>query len=243
SKLSYTTLDGVTHTITTTLEDDISPFSGYAPLVDGKYSRPHVVAPGAYLISSMSRYDSYSLENGSSCAEAVSEYDGSTYNWYASAGTSMSTPVVTGVIALWLEADPTLTPARIKEILDETSIRDIYVTEGDARRWGAGKIDAYAGLIAVLESASVEGVIDSNKINNLLIYNQLGETFDLYVPSETETVRVNIYDISGSLLYSTVADGTDVINVDASGKLGSAGIKIVQVVGSQVNYSTKILIK
>ncbi|MFI3240597.1 MAG: S8 family peptidase [Bacteroidales bacterium] len=243
SKLSYTTLDGVTHNSTSVLEGDISPFSSYAPLVDGKYSNPHVVAPGSYVISSMNSYDSYSLKNEDVCAEAVSEYDGRTYNWIAYDGTSMATPVVTGTIALWLEADPTLTPARIKEIFDETSIRDSYVTEGDPRRWGAGKIDAYAGLVAVLESASVEGVIDSKKINNVLIYNQRSETFDLYVPSETETVRVNIYDISGSLLYSTVADGSNVINIDASGKLGSAGIKIVQVVGSQVNYSAKIVIK
>ena len=38
----------------------------------------------------------------------------------AESGTSMSTPVVTGIIALWLQADPTLTPAKIKEVLAAT---------------------------------------------------------------------------------------------------------------------------
>ncbi|MFI3239932.1 MAG: S8 family peptidase [Bacteroidales bacterium] len=245
SKVQFTGLDGKTYTNANGVIDDISFYSSYAPLVDGEFTKPDIVAPGALVVSSINSYDSSTISNDYNYMsdEVVSPYDGKTYYWMYNSGTSMATPVVTGIIALWLEADSTLTPERIKEIFAQTAIRDDYVTDGDARRWGYGKIDAYAGLIEILESASVEGVVDTDKRDKVLIYNQNGESFDLYVPSETETVRVNIYEISGSLLYSTVADGSNVINVDASGKLGSAGIKIVQVVGSQVNYSTKIIIK
>ena len=60
-------------------------------------------------------------------------------------GTSMSYPVVSGIIALWLQADPTLDLEDIKEVLAHTSRNDQF-TAAKPIRWGYGKIDAAAGL-------------------------------------------------------------------------------------------------
>ncbi|MEO9126520.1 MAG: S8 family serine peptidase, partial [Microcoleus sp.] len=45
------------------------------------------------------------------------------YRYFA--GTSMAVPHVVGVIALMLQANPSLTPAQIKTILEETANRSV----------------------------------------------------------------------------------------------------------------------
>ena len=63
-------------------------------------------------------------------------------------GTSMACPVATGLVALWLQANPDLTPADVKAIIKKTARHDSYTgrnTEWN-NSWGYGKIDAYNGL-------------------------------------------------------------------------------------------------
>ena len=55
----------------------------------------------------------------------------------------MAAPHVTGVVALMLEADPSLTPSDIKAVLQSTALRlDGFKTEEQ----GAGVIDAAAAV-------------------------------------------------------------------------------------------------
>ena len=65
----------------------------------------------------------------------------------------MSSPAVAGIVALMLEADPSLTPAEIQTILEETAREDNNTgelpEEGDLV-WGHGKVTATAALQAVL---------------------------------------------------------------------------------------------
>lgn len=64
----------------------------------------------------------------------------------------MATPVVAGAIALWLEANPSLTYKDVVRIIKETAVKDDFVKNtGDPVQWGAGKFDAYAGLKQVLK--------------------------------------------------------------------------------------------
>lgn len=65
---------------------------------------------------------------------ASANYKGVRNFYGVMSGTSMATPVVTGVVALWLQANPTLTPEQIKEIISETSIHDTY-TGGTDKKW------------------------------------------------------------------------------------------------------------
>ncbi|MCU1288768.1 MAG: peptidase [Acidobacteria bacterium] len=58
-------------------------------------------------------------------------------------GTSMATPYVAGVIALMLDADPTLNPDEIKQIITETASRMPGYEDYEA---GAGYINAYAAV-------------------------------------------------------------------------------------------------
>ena len=61
----------------------------------------------------------------------------------------MSTPVVTGVIALWLDACPTLTPEQVLQVIQNTSQRKPGMDYPN-NDYGWGEIDAKAGLDYVL---------------------------------------------------------------------------------------------
>ena len=58
-------------------------------------------------------------------------------------GTSMATPFVAGTIALMLEADPTLTPDEIKQIITDTATRMPGYEDHEV---GAGFLNAYAAV-------------------------------------------------------------------------------------------------
>lgn len=62
-------------------------------------------------------------------------------------GTSMATPFVAGTVALMLDADPSLTPDEIKQILTDTATKMPGYREFEV---GAGYLNAYAALDKVL---------------------------------------------------------------------------------------------
>ena len=122
--------------------NQISTFSSKGPTADGRI-KPDITAPGAVIASSL---PNLSVIVNSADIEKTNYVNGTNHYYGYMQGTSMATPHVTGVIALWLQGDPTLTPERIREIMDETSLIDSY-TGADIpnNTWGRGKLDAYTG--------------------------------------------------------------------------------------------------
>lgn len=116
---------------------------------------------------------------------------------------------MTGVAALWLQADPTLTTAQIKEIAKSTAIQDDMVKNTKYPvQFGAGKVDAYNGLKKVLEGKSTGlRTVDADKD---MIFRSTGDnTYEAYVAGET-AITVNIYDMSGRRAYSRRTAGNSV---------------------------------
>ena len=69
---------------------------------------------------------------------------------YGMAGAvSAAAPVVTGIIALMLEVDPTLDALAVKRILQETARSDEFTGPTPNPLWGYGKVDAFEALMAV----------------------------------------------------------------------------------------------
>ncbi len=215
---------------------DITSYSSWSTFHD-RASLPAVCAPGAVLVSAYNRdyIDAISAEEKALSVVARAEKDGTTYYYGPSHGTSMATPLVAGSIALWLEANPYLTPAEIKEIIASTAAKDSHVASGDAR-WGAGKFDAYAGLQEAARryaAGITDAAVDTD--SPLMIRNE-GRDFSLFLAG-AESIDAEIWSLDGRRVASAAGHG-DELTVSLDG--ATAGIYIVRVNGT---HSKRIIIK
>ncbi|MGN0229048.1 MAG: S8 family serine peptidase [Muribaculaceae bacterium] len=169
---------------------DIMYSSGYG-IDENGVSQPMITAPGYMVVSAMNRYDTTIADKRSQMA-AVATIDGSEYMWREMGGTSMSAPVVTGIVATWLQADNQLDADAVKEILQATAVRDEFVTESSAVRWGCGKIDALAGLQYILGSG-----IDEDKISSVWSLTVTGYEMVITTPIDGKVIAT-LYDIAGA---------------------------------------------
>ena len=93
-------------------------FSSIGPTIDERM-KPDISAPGVSVASSVSSFTdrSYVLLLNAS-------FEGKNYPFSRFSGTSMSSPVVAGVVALMLQANPRLDFSEVKEILKITARQD-----------------------------------------------------------------------------------------------------------------------
>ncbi|MBR5726726.1 MAG: S8 family serine peptidase [Muribaculaceae bacterium] len=142
---------------------DISDFSSYALEGMGPLGTMHpwIAAPGEDVISAFN----HNVDHGDDYDEMVINH--ATYPYGRMSGTSMSTPVVAGIVALWMQAaaecGKQFTLSEVKQIMKETAIRDSWVTDGvNATHFGNGKIDALAGLAYIWENYHIFDLGDVN---------------------------------------------------------------------------------
>lgn len=173
AKNNYTALNGSFQSIDFPVSvGAIAPFSSKGPTADGR-TKPDITAPGNVVISSVNSYDNTYTNTTNNVVAGVTN---GTRNWYFGSmqGTSMAAPVVTGVIALWLQANPNLTPTLIKTYLKDSAITDFYtgtIPSNGNNTWGWGKVDAYGGLKRIIGIALPLSLLDftATKIPNKVI--------------------------------------------------------------------------
>ena len=85
------------------------------------------------------------------------------YSYVSMTGTSMACPTVSGIIALWLQADPTLTVADVKDILANTCDNDEFTAKNPIR-WGYGKINAKKGLDYIQQATGIVEMEDARSL-------------------------------------------------------------------------------
>jgi hypothetical protein len=76
------------------------------------------------------------------------------YPYTCLSGTSMACPTVSGIIALWLEANPKLTLADVKDVLANSCDNDEFTAKNPIR-WGYGKINAKKGLDYIQQGTGI----------------------------------------------------------------------------------------
>jgi minor extracellular serine protease Vpr len=178
------------------LVGNISSFSSKGPTAHG-VTKPDIVAPGQAIVSSV---NSFSSVYNAQFFGTVKEVSIGSLSWYFGImnGTSMAAPMVTGILALWLEKYPTLTREQAIEIMKKTAITDTFtgaIPTAGSNTWGWGKINAFDGLITV----SVDNV--PGEVSLKVYPNPVSNEVNIAFEKAAEKSLVLLCDVTGKVVY------------------------------------------
>lgn len=140
----------------------LANFSSRGPRYDGAM-KPDIAAPGVAIASAVS-----SFTDANYTSVGNTSFNNTTYHFAKFSGTSMASPMVAGVVALMLEANPYLSASQIKEIIMTTARQDNYtgvIPAGGSPLWGAGKVNAYAAVKLALQTLGTQNALVSTDWN------------------------------------------------------------------------------
>ncbi|MDE6279540.1 MAG: S8 family peptidase, partial [Paramuribaculum sp.] len=215
----------------------ISDYSSFGELVDGR-TLPFIAAPGTTIVSSYSSYYVKNNPNTKICAK-VTDSDGNIHNYSISQGTSMAAPFAAGVVALWLEADPTLTVDDVKDIMTQTANVDKYVN-AEPKRFGVGKINASRGLKLVLERKNATGVgsVIADK-DDKFIFTITSGNAEVFAAGAS-TINATVTDLTGKTVATATGSGS---TLDISTENLPAGVYILTATDGRSTQSKKFAIR
>jgi serine protease AprX len=192
--------------------------------------RPTITAPGVDIVSTRVLAPVSSL-GATSDVELIEPAYLPFYTTMS--GTSMATPHVAGIVALLLEAEPTLSPDEIKQILEDTATN---MPGYETWEVGAGYVNAYAALDHVIFGKSYGSTVNAN------------QTFNSNVDSESVRnsfeVSYNPVTLSSNRYVFKVEEGVSqlTVKVDGEGLLGQTGnpINLVLISPNGTEYSSGV---
>jgi subtilisin family serine protease len=207
---------------------DLSYFSSSGPTRDGR-QKPDIAAPGAWICSSLSA--------DSPSPQYLTDTDGA---HTLGLGTSMAAPHVSGVIALMFAVDPHLSAARVKEVLANTAVQDLFAGSVPNPHWGWGKVDAEGAVAAVETSHNPEPedrptvTLEENPVHTRAL-------FMYTLPEGTAWATLYVVNIAGAPLFEAPLDPHQTryewdLTADFGHKLGSG--LYLYVVASEKGSST-----
>ena len=215
---------------------NISAFSSYGPTVDERV-KPDISSTGQSVTSSVNSFDITQPAYG------TFEFEGKEYGFATFSGTSMSGPMVTGIVALMLEANPNLSAVQAKQILRETARLDDKTgdigSEGHLQ-WGWGKANALTAVKAAEMYASVDDIAISADL--FKVYPNPASTevnIKLDTEKATQIEEIELFQVDGknSKLIEGPFDVMTTISIDDLPN----GMYVVRVRTDQ-NFSMKRLV-
>ncbi|WP_207430253.1 S8 family serine peptidase [Sabulibacter ruber] len=193
-------------------------------------NRPTIVAPGVDVVSTRAIAPVASL-SAQMDAELLEPAHLPFYTHMS--GTSMATPHIAGVVALMLEANPTLTPAQVKDILQKTATN---MPGHESWEVGAGYVNAYAAIDHIYRSTAFGAYLNYTRKFNATV-NTATET-------ESFSISYNPILTAGNQITFNVAAGTNSIEAkfNATGLLGQTGnpVNLILVSPSGQEYRSGI---
>ncbi|MEA3321824.1 MAG: S8 family serine peptidase [Bacillota bacterium] len=191
--------------------------------------RPTITAPGVDIVSTrvVAPLSALAAEKDAELIEPQH------LPYYTSmSGTSMATPHVAGIVALMLEADTTLSPGEVKEIIQQTATN---MPGYEAWEVGAGYVNAYAAVDATLSKNKSYG--------STLKWNQ---TFHSNVETSTtrEDLQIEYSTLTGGAYEFSVEEGLTSLlaRVDGKGVMEATGnpVNLVLTAPDGTEYSSGV---
>ncbi|MCM1482951.1 MAG: S8 family peptidase [Muribaculaceae bacterium] len=177
-------------------QDDYTSFSSYGSTPDGR-RLPEISAPGSVIVSSYSRYyvaKGYTYDSAEDMVASAKDGSNTQY-WGAMQGTSMATPYVTGVVALMLQADPSLNIDDVHSILAATATTDSY-TQASPERFGAGKVNALEAVRETLRRKAGIGSVAADADMAVSVIRHSG-SIDISATDGTSPIEAALFTTAG----------------------------------------------
>jgi len=191
--------------------------------------KPTVAATGAETVSSgsLATLNSFIASNPDKVAEG---------GWhYINGGTSMSSPVVAGIAALYYECNSNANYQEIINAVIENAVADEYTGALPGVQFGHGKVDAYGVITDCEELLSVDGNLNSKDFK--VFPNP--STGALTIRSSRAIQSVEIYNISGQLIRGIPIRGSfGEGQYDLDLNDFSSGLYILKATDSEGSYNT-----
>ncbi len=204
--------------------------SSLGPTVDGRV-KPDITAPAWSVIAALNRNAAHDRPE-----VAIWPDTSNTFSRYgAETGTSMSSPIVAGIVALMLQADPKLTPEKAKTLLAETAIKDKYTGEltEPSNKWGAGKVNAMGAMERIL------GITADNKVqagkNRFCTIRIRGNTI-LLTQRIFNNYTFELITLNGRKILTKEALEGDIICLPSTIRAGAYVLRISEVNGKTIYF-------
>jgi len=197
---SYDNRDHYTNAHFTTTWDSInvhpgalSSFSSHGPTRDGR-TKPDISAPGGWVLSAGPTAVLSGL--AACCYEKVAAGG----KHYRNSGTSMASPMVAGICALYLQKNPTASWAQVRDALRNCATEDNFTGNNlPDNFWGYGKANAYTMLAGCANGVEEYGIS--------------GLELRIYPNPFSEQTTIS-YDLSSLIKFT----GAEIIITDVLGK-------------------------
>lgn len=200
--------------------------------------RPTITAPGVDIYSTRAStsgpLDLLAIE------EEVNEIGPAMAPFYSKkSGTSMAAPHISGVVALMLEANPSMSWREVKQILQQTATN---IPGREAWEAGAGYVNAYAAVQASLGAGAFGSTVNANRAFNanaqVSVASSTNHDIDFSPVGPTGAVAFDVAsDISMVNARANVGDNTvALVLIDPNGKRYGSSISL-PVLGQNVAAS------
>lgn len=242
SSTRWTSISGTSYRSDYTL-GDMAPFSNYGPSL-GDDVKPTISAPGSLITSAVSSYDPAFDERSTSIVARI-DRDRRSYYYACMQGTSQATPVVSGIIALWLQANPQLTPENIRDIIKKTAVKDEFTgaSEWDAH-WGYGKIDAYAGIREALSLKNANGIDEVLNSETPVTLSKGSDAWKVLFNNDETYADIALYAANGACVERRRLDRVrcgQETSIDLSAL--NPGVYVIQIATTSSRITRRVMVK